>query len=185
MLIIEADWHVVIHQCSLKRDLSLFDAGDATEIGERGLTLSGGQKARIALARAVYSSAKVILLDDILAALDVHTSVWIVTKCLKGDLLKGRTILLVTHNIALTSPIADYVVSMGADGRIVSQGPPASALVIDRALTEEIMHEQQAIELEEDLKDSDDTQVTRKGSKVLLTELTLMMCRLNFSLSSS
>jgi ABC-type multidrug transport system fused ATPase/permease subunit len=59
----------VIRQCGLKRDLALFDAGDLTEVGEKGLTLSGGQKARIALARAVYSDAEILLLDDILAAL--------------------------------------------------------------------------------------------------------------------
>jgi ABC-type methionine transport system ATPase subunit len=157
----------VLYQCSLKRDLSLFDAGDATEIGEKGLTLSGGQKARIALARAIYSSAKVILLDDILAALDVHTSVWIVNKCLKGDLIKGRTVLLVTHNVALASPIADYVVSMGTDGRIVSQGVPTEALVVDRDLAEEISHEQEAIELEEELEEADDNKAVSKGSKVI------------------
>ena len=83
---------LVIHQCALQRDLELFEAGDATEVGERGLTLrcgilfipshrryplmvwdSGGQKARVTLARAVYSQAEIILLDDVLAALDVHT----------------------------------------------------------------------------------------------------------------
>jgi ABC-type uncharacterized transport system YnjBCD ATPase subunit len=102
----------VLYQCALERDLTLFEAGDATEVGEKGLTLSGGQKARITLARAVYSSAEIILLDDVLAALEyvlvsyfffcdfsrspsVHTSKWIVDKCLKGELIKGRTILLV------------------------------------------------------------------------------------------
>ena len=59
------------------------------------MTLSGGQKARITLARAIYSRAEVILLDDVLAALDVHTSSWIVRKCLNGDLVKGRTIIMV------------------------------------------------------------------------------------------
>ena len=88
---------VVINQCALKRDLTLFDAGDMTEVGEKGLTLSGGQKARITLARAVYSRADILLLDDVLAALDVHTSRWIVDKCFKGDLLKGRTIVLVVR----------------------------------------------------------------------------------------
>lgn len=56
-------------------DLKLFDAGDKTEVGEKGLTISGGQKARVTLARAVYSRAQIVLLDDILAALDVHTFV--------------------------------------------------------------------------------------------------------------
>lgn len=66
---------LVIHQCALKRDLDLFEAGDLTEVGEKGLTLSGGQKARVTLARAIYSSAEIVLLDDVLAALDIHTYV--------------------------------------------------------------------------------------------------------------
>ena len=56
---------------------------------------SGGQKARVTLARAVYSDASILLLDDILAALDVHTARFIVDKCLQGDLLQGRTTILV------------------------------------------------------------------------------------------
>jgi ABC-type multidrug transport system fused ATPase/permease subunit len=93
----EVRYQKVIQQCALERDLELFDAGDQTEVGERGLTLSGGQKARVTLARAIYSSAEIVLLDDILAALDVHTSSWIVDRCLKGDLVKGRTVLLVVR----------------------------------------------------------------------------------------
>lgn len=56
---------------------------------------SGGQKARVTLARAIYSRSETILLDDVLSALDVHTSAWIVDKCFRGDLIKDRTILLV------------------------------------------------------------------------------------------
>ena len=60
----------MIYQCGLTRDLSLFEAGDETEVGEKGLTLSGGQKARVTLARAVYSPAEILVLDDVLAALE-------------------------------------------------------------------------------------------------------------------
>ena len=60
----------MLHQCALTQDLSLFEAGDQTEVGEKGITLSGGQKARLTLARAVYSKADILLLDDILAALE-------------------------------------------------------------------------------------------------------------------
>ncbi len=60
----------VVHQCGLERDLALFEAGDETEVGEKGLTLSGGQKARVTLARAVYSRADILILDDVLAALE-------------------------------------------------------------------------------------------------------------------
>ncbi|KAF9533202.1 hypothetical protein CPB83DRAFT_846042 [Crepidotus variabilis] len=134
----EERYKKVIDQCALQRDLELFEAGDATEVGERGLTLSGGQKARVTLARAVYSFAKIILLDDILAALDVHTSSWIVDQCLKGDILEGRTVLLVTHNVALAGPVADFVVSLGLDGSVVSQGTDVAVpLKADPALAAE------------------------------------------------
>jgi ABC-type methionine transport system ATPase subunit len=80
-------------------------------------------QARITLARAVYSSAQVLLLDDILSALDVHTSRWIVDQCLAGNLLKGRTVLLVTHNILLAGSIAEYGVALNLDGTVQCQGP--------------------------------------------------------------
>ncbi|KAH9480813.1 ATP-binding cassette transporter abc4 [Psilocybe cubensis] len=114
----EERYKKVIHQCALEKDLELFEAGDNTEVGERGLTVSGGQKARLTLARAIYSLAEIILLDDVLAALDVHTSVWIIEKCFWGDLVKGRTVLLVTHNITLAKPIASLIVKLGLDGSI-------------------------------------------------------------------
>jgi ABC-type multidrug transport system fused ATPase/permease subunit len=96
----EQRYKEVIHQCGLSRDLSLFDAGDKTEVGEKGLTLSGGQKARVTLARAIYSQAQILILDDVLAALDVHTARWVVDKCLQGDLVHGRTVLLVVSALA-------------------------------------------------------------------------------------
>lgn len=96
----EQRYKKVIYQCGLSRDLSLFDAGDKTEVGEKGLTLSGGQKARVTLARAIYSQAQILILDDVLAALDVHTARWVVDKCLQGDLVHGRTVLLVVSACA-------------------------------------------------------------------------------------
>ncbi|KAJ7730238.1 P-loop containing nucleoside triphosphate hydrolase protein, partial [Mycena maculata] len=127
----------VLYQCCLERDLELFAAGDEQVVGERGLTLSGGQKARVTLARAVYSQADTLLLDDILASLDVHTSKWIVEKCFGGDLMAGRTILLVTHNIALTRSLSRFTVSLGLDGRITSQGSVGDALEKDAKLFSE------------------------------------------------
>ncbi|KAJ3718421.1 hypothetical protein C8R42DRAFT_723772 [Lentinula raphanica] len=141
----EERYKKVLYQCSLERDISLFEAGDATEVGEKGLTLSGGQKARITLARAIYSKAEIVLLDDVLAALDVHTAKWIVEKCFTGDLMEGRTIILVTHNIAITRPIAGFVVAI-KDGRIESQGTVSEALRRDSALAEEARREQQVID---------------------------------------
>ncbi|KAI4523406.1 P-loop containing nucleoside triphosphate hydrolase protein, partial [Schizophyllum commune] len=130
----------VLHQCALKRDLALFDAGDETEVGEKGVTLSGGQKARITLARAVYSSASILLLDDILAALDVHTAKWVVEKCMAGPLVKGRTVLLVTHNIPLAQPLADAVVAV-SDGHVTIEANVAAAISHDATLAQEAKEE--------------------------------------------
>ncbi|RPD81341.1 multidrug resistance-associated ABC transporter [Lentinus tigrinus ALCF2SS1-7] len=149
----EERYNKVIYQCALKRDLSLFDAGDNTEVGEKGLTLSGGQKARITLARAVYSNAQILLLDDVLAALDVHTARWIVDKCFKGDLLRGRTVILVTHNVAMASPIADFVVSLGTDGRVQTQ---------------EESEEIKKAEAEVDAVEPDDEDAPKKGDGKLI-----------------
>ncbi|CAM5999716.1 unnamed protein product [Sphagnum balticum] len=62
----------VVHYASLEKDLEILGQGELTEIGEKGVNLSGGQKARIGLARALYSEKDVYLLDDILSAVDVH-----------------------------------------------------------------------------------------------------------------
>lgn len=80
------------------------------------------------MARAVYSKAHILLLDDILSALDVHTARWVTEKCLGGDLLEGRTVLLVTHNVVLAEQVSDFVVVLGLDGKVTSQGSMSEAL---------------------------------------------------------
>ncbi|THH08344.1 hypothetical protein EW145_g2759 [Phellinidium pouzarii] len=116
----ESRYLAVVEACALPRDLAMFDAGDLTEIGERGVTLSGGQRARISLARALYSEAKYILLDDPLAAVDMHTAQHIVEHCLRGDLARGRTIILVTHHISMCLSTASYIVELER-GKVIRQ----------------------------------------------------------------
>lgn len=67
---LEARYQETLYACALNTDLEIFEDGDLTEIGEKGITLSGGQKARVSLARAVYSRAQIVLLDDVLSAVD-------------------------------------------------------------------------------------------------------------------
>ncbi|EJD03803.1 P-loop containing nucleoside triphosphate hydrolase protein [Fomitiporia mediterranea MF3/22] len=117
----EQRYNAVVEACALLQDLSMFEAGDLTEIGEKGVTLSGGQRARVALARALYSDAKCILLDDPLAAVDMHTARHIVEQCLRGDLMKGRTVILVTHHISICLPVASYIVELSG-GKVIRQG---------------------------------------------------------------
>lgn len=68
----KAKYLKTITACQLERDLEILPAGDSTEIGEKGINLSGGQKARVSLARAVYSEAEIILMDDPISALDAN-----------------------------------------------------------------------------------------------------------------
>ncbi|KAF8876209.1 multidrug resistance-associated ABC transporter [Gymnopilus junonius] len=167
----EERYRKVIKQCALERDLELFEAGDATEVGERGLTLSGGQKARVTLARAIYSPAKVILLDDVLAALDVHTSAWIIDQCFRGDLIKDRTILLVTHNIALASPVAEFVVSIGLDGRVQSQGTEiALALAKNPTLAAEAEEDREVTEIAKEEIDTPEAKPKPADGKLVIAE---------------
>ncbi|TMW69140.1 hypothetical protein Poli38472_001296 [Pythium oligandrum] len=86
----------VIDACGLVKDLAQFPAGDMTEIGQKGVNLSGGQKARVSLARACYSDADIYILDSPLAAVDAVVQSEIFSKCM-CDLLKDKTIVLVTH----------------------------------------------------------------------------------------
>ncbi|KAF9793965.1 hypothetical protein SFRURICE_015617 [Spodoptera frugiperda] len=88
----------VVRACALLRDFELLPHGDSTLVGERGISLSGGQRARIGLARACYRKADIYLLDDPLSAVDTHVGKHMVTECVMG-LLEKSTRILVTHQL--------------------------------------------------------------------------------------
>ncbi|GAB1519113.1 hypothetical protein RhiTH_002179 [Rhizoctonia solani] len=111
-----------IEACALVTDFEIIEDGDEAEIGERGVNLSGGQKARVSLARAVYSRASILLLDDVLSAVDAHTASHLFEKCLRGPLMNGRTVILVSHHVQLVAPGASYVVALD-NGRVLFAGP--------------------------------------------------------------
>ena len=94
----ETRYNEVLRVCALERDLSLFEDGDQTLIGEKGISLSGGQKARIGLARALYFDADIVLLDDPLSAVDAHVSKHIFKQAI-SEYLKSKTVLLCTHQL--------------------------------------------------------------------------------------
>ncbi len=115
-------YEAVLDACALRSDIALLPDGDATEIGERGVNLSGGQQQRVNLARACYADTDVVLLDDVLSAVDAHVGAHIFEQCILG-FLAGRTRVLVTHSVALTVLRADQVVAMKA-GKVVAAAPP-------------------------------------------------------------
>ncbi|KAI9353265.1 hypothetical protein DFJ73DRAFT_759726 [Zopfochytrium polystomum] len=128
----------VIKACALTEDLTTLEAGDLTEIGEKGINLSGGQKQRVSLARAVYSRAAFILLDDPLSSVDAPTARHVFDQAICG-LLAGRTRILVTHQTALIAPRADYLVIIRA-GEVLFAGTFAGALAtlgVDAVLSRE------------------------------------------------
>ncbi|OWK61256.1 Multidrug resistance-associated protein 7 [Lonchura striata] len=120
----------VLEACALSEDLNILPASDQTEVGENGVTLSGGQKARIALARAIYQEKELYLLDDPLAAVDADVANHIMRKCIFG-VLKHKTRVLCTHRTEFLEK-ADALLLMD-NGRIVKTGTPADILPLIEA----------------------------------------------------
>lgn len=116
-------YQATLEACSLRSDLKLLEFGDLTPVGENGTELSGGQKARVGLARALYSRAATVLLDDVLSAVDTGTAKHIADH-LTGPLLDERTVLLVSHNVQLLGTKMDKVVCLDG-GRVAFDGTPA------------------------------------------------------------
>lgn len=94
----EDKYNRTIEQCQLVQDFAQLEGGDLTEIGEKGINLSGGQKARVSLARAVYANKDIILMDDPISALDANTKERIFEEVFEGE-LKRKTRILVTHAV--------------------------------------------------------------------------------------
>ncbi|KUJ16558.1 multidrug resistance-associated protein [Mollisia scopiformis] len=114
----------VIYACALDVDIELFPRGEHSLIGSRGLTLSGGQRQRLALARAVYQRQILLILDDILSALDAKTEALVFSRLFSnsGILRQQRTtIILATHAVHHMRS-ADHIIALGPDGSIVEQG---------------------------------------------------------------
>lgn len=112
----EIRYRKVVDACELSQDFASFAHGDLSNIGENGIGLSGGQKARVALARAIYNHSRILLLDDPLSALDYQTAQSIVRKLFKSPMLEGRIVILVTHRVDLVQEIATQIIEV-RDGK--------------------------------------------------------------------
>ncbi|KAJ2468949.1 Multidrug resistance-associated protein 1 [Coemansia sp. RSA 2337] len=103
----------VIHACALTRDLESWPDSDMTMIGERGVNISGGQRARLALARTVYSQADVYILDDPLSAVDAHVKRHILDNVILSSGLLGNKLRIITTHSESMLPFCNQVITVG------------------------------------------------------------------------
>uniref|UniRef100_A0A0K2U2L0 ABC transporter domain-containing protein n=1 Tax=Lepeophtheirus salmonis TaxID=72036 RepID=A0A0K2U2L0_LEPSM len=120
----------VLKVCSLDHDLESWPDRDHTFVGEKGVALSGGQKARINLARSVYSEGDVYLLDDPLSAVDSHVGRYLYEECIK-KYLSRKTVILVTHQIQYLRE-ANNIILLNTKGETEAQGTLNKLLMSER-----------------------------------------------------
>lgn len=114
-------YSITLEACALEKDIEGLTDGDLTEIGANGINLSGGQRWRVSFARAAYSRAGILILEDIFSAVDYHVGKHILDNGLTGNLMRGRTRILVTHHLKLCLPQAAYTVVL-SNGTIENAG---------------------------------------------------------------
>ena len=157
----------VIDACALRPDLDMLPGGDLTEIGEKGITVSGGQKQRLNIARAIYFDSDIILLDDPLSAVDAHVGRHIMDEAICG-LLKGKCRVLATHQLWVLNR-CDRIIWMD-EGQIrafdtytnlMASNPDFKKLIANNAQEEKQQEEPEA-NVEEN---EEDKQAKRKKAK--------------------
>uniref|UniRef100_UPI00358DFD85 ATP-binding cassette sub-family C member 10 n=1 Tax=Myxine glutinosa TaxID=7769 RepID=UPI00358DFD85 len=153
-------WEVV-EACALTDDLKALQHGDLTEVGESGLTLSGGQKARLALARAVYSDKPLYLLDDPLAAVDHDVAQHLFQHCIMG-LLANRTRIVCTHQTQFLAA-ANHVLLLH-EGKGIKFGSPQDVLPLAEHWDAELQNKKPDDKPGEDDIGNNSQQMEPKGS---------------------
>ncbi|UNI13647.1 hypothetical protein JDV02_000370 [Purpureocillium takamizusanense] len=127
----------VLEAVALMHDLPQLQNGDLTVAGENGCCLSVSQRQRLALGRALYSTAKVVLIDDLLSALDNSTAKHVLLRAIKGPLMYGRTCIVATCQARMAVPFCDFAVRLD-HGKVSAQGTPQE-LVAARAVSRNLL----------------------------------------------
>ncbi|KAH8334643.1 hypothetical protein KR059_012695, partial [Drosophila kikkawai] len=145
----------VVRQCALERDFELLPLRDKALVGEQGASLSGGQKARISLARAVYREASIYLLDDPLSAVDSHVAKHLFEQCMRGY-LRDRIVVLITHQRQFLQRV-DQIVIMDK-GQVRAVGDYESLVKAGMDFSNFVVENQQKEQKEQmtELKEQDD-----------------------------
>lgn len=138
-------YNAVVKVCALQEDFQQFPHSDGTIIGEKGISLSGGQKARVNLARCIYKRSDIYLLDDPLSAVDTHVGKHIFERCIE-DFLADKICVLVTHQLQYLKNV-NHVILL-ANGRVEAEGPFDT---LEKFNKDSLMHAQDDIEQDADI----------------------------------
>ncbi|CAH1180472.1 unnamed protein product [Phaedon cochleariae] len=152
----------VIRVCALERDFAQFPNRDHTIVGDKGASLSGGQKARINLARAVYRDMDIYLLDDPLSAVDIHVSKTLYEECING-FLAGKTRILVTHQVHYLKN-ADNIIILN-NGRIEKEGSFNDLSNSDNLYAKLLTTEPEPVSVKEEITRKESIKYSRQISK--------------------
>lgn len=159
----DVKWYdAVIDACALRPDLEMLPNGDMTEIGERGITVSGGQKQRLNIARAIYFNSDVVLMDDPLSAVDAHVGRHIFDNAICG-LLKDKCRILATHQLHVLSR-CDRIIWM-QDGHIETVDTFANLINNNEAFQKLMASTAQEEKIEKEETINDDVEDEKKDAK--------------------
>ncbi|OCH88007.1 multidrug resistance-associated ABC transporter [Obba rivulosa] len=158
----EQKFREIITACSLEHDLEMLPHGENTEIGEKGINLSGGQKARVSLARAAYSGAQIVLMDDSLSAVDAYVGRAILDNCILHGPLADKTRILVTHALHVLDK-TDYIYVMD-NGVVVEEGSYDN-LMRNSVIFSRLMEEYGNLEKEAESEKEEETEGKDSKSK--------------------
>ncbi|KAH9462849.1 hypothetical protein Pst134EA_014940 [Puccinia striiformis f. sp. tritici] len=156
----------VIEACALVDDLAMLRDGDQTQVGEKGIALSGGQKARISLARTVYARADIYLLDDPLSSVDAHVARHLFDRVIgPAGLLRSKARILCTNAIPFCQQADELV--MVREGKIVERGTFQSVLANQgdlKKLIDDFGKNTSQDDISDDLNPSEATMVASENS---------------------
>jgi ABC-type multidrug transport system fused ATPase/permease subunit len=173
----EDRYRKVLKVCQLEHDLVMLEDGDLTDIGERGINLSGGQKARVSVARAAYSDADTILFDDPLSALDPEVAKQLFNDCIV-EFLSDKTRLLVTNQIQFLRS-CNTVVALKR-GEVIEEGTYTDLIANPESEVNRLLAKSSITKSEKDAKKKDNVTeqveskdlslIVRKEKKSLVTK---------------
>jgi ABC-type multidrug transport system fused ATPase/permease subunit len=148
----EKKYKAVIEACCLTTDLATFSNGDATLVGARGVSLSGGQKARVCCARALYADADIVVMDDPLSAVDAHVDRQLFNSWFQASsgILSRKTVVLVTNAAHHLSRSEIHRIYYMEDCKIVEQGSYQDLMAQKGKLTQLIESYSQVHNVEEE-----------------------------------